>query len=356
MRILLLLSLFGASLCSSDDAFLSFVKEFKKGYKSLDEFNSRRAIFDKNHKDMLEHNKRYAAGEETWWQKVVEDMDLTEEEWMAKRTGGLPNIDDSTVFTDTLDERIVAKMEELGPAPRKFSWVDQGMVSSVKNQGQCGSCAAFSVMGAVESCFSINGDPVDDLSEQHILDCAYNHYVNDEYGSWGAFGCDGAWPNAYVDWLMNGKYNQEESSYPYRSGNSGVVYGCNPSSNGYHTNSQVTGMYNRWYPDEMEMENTVQMNPVSTSVSATNNWSRYGGGVLDDRSCCNAASDSNCVYNLNHAILVVGYGHDSSSGLDYWIIKNSWGGRWGESGYVRLKKGTGHCGVGSLHQTLPYCG
>merc|ERR1719319_828165 len=103
----------------------------------------------------------------------------------------------------------------------------------------------------------------------------------------------------------------------------------------------VTGFTNKWYTNENDMENMLQINPVVTAVSATNNWGSYGGGVLDDNLCCNAATDSQCVYNLNHAVLVVGYG--TQGGQDYWLIKNSWGTSWGESGYFKLKRGTGHC-------------
>ena len=74
-------------------------------------------------------------------------------------------------------------------------------VSSVP-QGQCGSCAAFSVMATLETCFwQMTGVLYDDLSEQHILDCAYGHLYEDDDGYWGADGCEGAWPQAYFDWL-----------------------------------------------------------------------------------------------------------------------------------------------------------
>jgi len=356
MRFFVLVAFIGVAAAAGHENFHGFAKQFKKGYKSMEEYQLRRSIFEKNLAKMVEHNKKYEAGEVTWWMKMNEDMDLTSEEFMAKRTGGIPKYDNTTVFENTLDERIIAKMNKMAPTPRDFNWVNQGMVSSVKNQAQCGSCAAFSAMGAIESCYRIKGDMTDDLSEQHILDCAYNYVVNDEYGSWGAYGCDGAWPVAYVDWVKNNGMNQEESAYPYRSGSSGNVYSCSPSSNGYHTQTRVNGYYNKWYMNEMEMESLIMTNPVSTSLQVTNNWGSYGGGVMNDYSCCNAATDSSCVYNLNHAILVVGYGHDSASGLDYWLIKNSWGTWWGENGYLKLKKGTGHCGVGSLHQTVPYCG
>merc|ERR1711962_1268793 len=199
---------------------------------------------------------------------MTDEMDLTEAEWLAKRVGGLPYYDNTTVFLDTLNEEVLLKMSKVEKTPRDFNWVDRGGVSSVKNQAQCGSCAAFAAVGAIESCTKITvGNMADDLSEQHLLDCAYNHVV--------------------------------------------------------------------------------------TAVQANSDWSYYNGGVLDSRQCCNAASDSSCIYNLNHAVLVVGYGRQS--GQDYWLIKNSWGRSWGENGFVKVKKGTGHCGVGSLHQTVPTC-
>eukprot|EP00088_Acartia_fossae_P061372 TRINITY_DN7376_c0_g1_i2.p1 TRINITY_DN7376_c0_g1~~TRINITY_DN7376_c0_g1_i2.p1 ORF type:complete len:307 (+),score=90.81 TRINITY_DN7376_c0_g1_i2:171-1091(+) len=304
-----------------------------------------------NYEKMLEHNKRYKAGEVSWFMQMHEDMDLTSEEWIAKRVEGLPYYDNTTVFTDTFDERVMKKLAEPREKLGDFSWIDSGMVSSVKNQAQCGSCAAFAAIGALESCSGISaGSLANDLSEQHILDCAYNHIFSDASGDWGAYGCDGAWPQAYYDWLiMNGEYNQEESAYPYTSGRTGDVGACSPSSNGYNTNFRLTGMQNQWYTKENDMEGLIAINPVVTAVQVTNNWGSYGGGILDDSACCEAAYDSSCVYNLNHAVLVVGYGSN------YWLVKNSWGTSWGEHGFFKIKRGTGHCGIGSLHQTIPVC-
>jgi len=351
MKYLILLGLLAAALAG--DSFISFSRQFNKSYKTVEEYEARKAIFQKNLEEMTEHNKRYAAGEISWWKKVHVDMDLTPEEFLAKRAGGIPKLDSKSVVTDTLDERIQAKLKAMGPAPKEVDWVAAGKVSSVKNQGGCGSCAAFSVIGSVESCYMIKGDMANDLSEQHILDCAYNHFVNDESGSWGAFGCDGAWPNAYMDWLQQGEYNQEETAYPYTSGWTLTHGACNPSSSGFHSASQVTGMHNKWYMAEMEMEALVAINPVSASLQATGNWGGYGGGVLDDWQCCNTADDPSCVYQANHAILVVGYG--TQGGQDYWLIKNSWDTTWGDKGFLKLKKGTGHCAVGTVHQTIPVC-
>merc|ERR1719239_1477163 len=99
---------------------------------------------------MIEHNKRFAAGEETWSQKMHEDMDLTAEEFVAKKAGGLPHYDQDTTFEDTLDARIMKALAEQGERTTAISL----------------------------------GRLANDLSEQHILDCAYNHVVNDASGSW----------------------------------------------------------------------------------------------------------------------------------------------------------------------------
>ena len=79
----------------------------------------------------------------------------------------------------------------------------------------------------------------------------------------------------------------------------------------------------------------------------------YGGGVYDDSRCCEATTDPDCIWTLNHEITVVGYGQEA--GMDYWLIKNSWGRGWGDSGYMKIKRGTGHCGIGNQHVIQPYC-
>jgi len=350
---------FAPQVESSLEAFHNFRKSYGKVYDSIEELQLRRSIFLENYEKALEHNKKYEAGQVSWYKKVHSDMDLTPMEWMKKRvTGGLPPLDRNIKMKDTLDERILSQLDSLGPTPRDFDWVSKGAVSSVKDQGRCGSCSAFSAVGAIESCFKIKtGQLNDDLSEQYLLDCGRDHVYNDEEGSWGASGCNGAWPQAYFDFVSN-QTLQEEDFYRYVSGYSGQDFNCNPRDDGFYEAAMVSGMMNKWYTNELDMEKVVRINPVSTSVQIPNppdDWYDYGGGVLDAYYCCDAAYDSDCVNHLNHAILVVGFGYDSYSGLDYWIIKNSWGDWWGENGYLKLKKGTGHCGVGSLHQTIPYC-
>ena len=78
--------------------------------------------------------------------------------------------------------------------------------------------------------------------------------------------------------------------------------------------------------------------PLSVAVNAQG-WRFYTGGIYAGTTC------SKKFNSLNHAVLLVGYGVDSTTGTEYWIIKNSWGLNWGEEGYMRLVKGAGSCGI-----------
>eukprot|EP00092_Neocalanus_flemingeri_P021084 GFUD01022844.1.p1 GENE.GFUD01022844.1~~GFUD01022844.1.p1 ORF type:complete len:355 (-),score=80.29 GFUD01022844.1:30-1094(-) len=351
MRSLLILSaLIGLTL--ANDAFLRFAKDFGKQYAGMRDYSMRRGIFMKNHQDMLQHNARYEAGEVTWTRKVTQYYDLTYDEFATAVGLGMPQYDNTTRFEDIEDASIVEKLAENKDAvPASWSWVQQGGVSSVKNQKQCGSCAAFAVMATIETCYwQQTGTMYDDLSEQHIVDCANGHYYYDNSGAWGAFGCGGAWPPAYFDWLVNNNNGrtETESAYPYTASDDN----CKGSSNGNYNGAHVTGMYNKWDTTEEEMKNLVYINPVTTTLLASY-LGDYDHGIYDDSRCCDQSTDSSCKYNLNHEITVVGYG--TEGGKDYWLIKNSWGKSFGENGYFKIKRGTGHCGVGTLHFSSAYC-
>merc|ERR1711962_1245048 len=190
----------------------------------------------------------------------------------------------------------------------------------------------------------------DDLSEQHLMDCANGHFSYDDEGSWGAFGCDGAWPQAYYDWIVkqNAGRLEKEDCAPYQ----GKDRSCVDDDSCNYMGAHVTGFWNKWHTTEDEMKELVFQAPVATTVYASY-FGDYGGGVYEDNRCCEADSDPNCIWTLNHEVTVVGYGHES--GKDYWLVKNSWGSRWGDNGYIKIKRGSGHCGIGRQHVIQPYC-
>merc|ERR1712110_912481 len=295
MRSLLVLaSILGISL-ASEASFLNFAKIHGKKYATVEEFNKRKEIFAANMAELDRPNAEYEAG--------------------------------------------------------RVSWKDQGAVTSVKDQQQCGSCAAFGAIAAIDTCFYFaNNVLYDDLSEQHLMDCAYGHNYYDSEGAWGAFGCDGAWPQSYYDWIINknaGRVEQEDCE-PYTAQD----HTCADDDSCNYMGAHMTGFYNKWYTNEDEMKELVYISLVATTVFASY-WGSYGGGVYDDSRCCEAVSDNNCIWTLNHEISVVGYG--TEGGKDYWLVKNSWGKFWGDSGFMKIKRGTGHCGIGNQHIIQPYC-
>merc|ERR1719400_584958 len=124
---------------------------------------------------------------------------------------------------------------------------------------------------------------------------------------------------------------------------------CTDDDSCNYSGAKVTGVYSSWSPNEPDMKEMVYLNPVGTAIYASYMFD-YGGGIYDDDRCCEGANGC----DVNHGVAVIGYG--SEGGKDYWLIKNSWGTSWGESGFIRFKRGTGHCAVGTDRVAQPYCG
>merc|ERR1719330_348860 len=311
LKVLTLLVAFTASALADQYSFESYQINFGKEYSSPKEYVQRKAIFESNVNEILKHNKMKGIS----------------------YTKGINK------FTDMTQKEIESQFED------SFSWVDQGVVTSVKDQGQCGSCTAFAVTGAVESCFAIkSGEVFDDLAEQYLVDCAYDYSTDDGFD---AQGCAGAWPQAYLEYLVKESKGQHqmEANYPYTA-QDGT---CSAQADGYYKGATMTDSISYWGTNEDELKAAlVEYGPVVTGVDAsTLSW--YSGGIFDDYLCCEAASDDSCVDNNNHAVLVVGYGPG------YFLVKNSWGSNWGEDGYFKIKSGVGLCGFGWQLNSVPLC-
>jgi len=82
--------------------------------------------------------------------------------------------------------------------------------------------------------------------------------------------------------------------------------------------------------------------PVAIAFQVFGTFSSYHGGIYSSVFCSNKPEDG------NHAVLLVGYGSDEFSN-DYWLVKNSWGADWGESGYFRIARGSNMCGIANCN-------
>jgi len=288
---------------------------------------SREAIFNDNMATILSQN---AIPDKTWFATVNEFTDWTNDEFRAYIKGtNRQRLFDGEATTPDLEYRSV---------PASVDWRDQaGVVTPVKNQGGCGSCWAFSTAETLESHLAIaTGSATPILSPQQIVSCAPNP---DHCG--GSGGCDGSTQPLGFAYTKTAGITTE-ADYPY----AGTTGTC-------QTSKIHPVAYNDGYA-ELETNNYTQLvtavaekGPVAISIAA-GGWTfqMYGGGVL---SGCND-------YVMDHAVQLVGYG--SASGKDYWLVRNSWGGSWGEGGYIRMQRygeGKEPCGTDNSPQDGDAC-
>jgi C1A family cysteine protease len=181
--------------------------------------------------------------------------------------------------------------------------------AAIKNQANCGACWAFAAVGVVESLYSIKYNQFKRLSEQQLVDCTLNNrrYLN--------YGCNGGWPdNAFEFIRQNGV--ADESYYPYRR----YASFCN------YRNDLRKIRISRYFPlprgNEQALKYAVATNgPVAVAIDASNwGFTHYSSGIYSDYRCSSG--------RLTHAVIVMGYG--TERGQDYWLVKNSWGPRWGQ--------------------------
>jgi C1A family cysteine protease len=221
-----------------------------------------------------------------------------------------------------------------GESPASFDWRPKGAVTPVKDQGQCGSCWAFSATQAVESAWFLAGNTLPILAPQQIVSC--DNKGQDQ-------GCNGGDTiTAYTYIEANGMMT--EASFPYTSGTTGQDGKCK-----FNSSSVVARMTNFTYAtppctdscksqnEETLATNIASTGPASICVNAGNNWQVYTGGVIK-AGCPGAYTD------LDHCVHLVGW-NTNKAGLKYWIVKNSWAASWGEKGYINIKMGSNLCGI-----------
>ncbi|QDZ19432.1 papain cysteine protease [Chloropicon primus] len=206
------------------------------------------------------------------------------------------------------------------------NWVERNAVTPVKNQGRCGSCWSFSTTGSIEGINAIVSGNLTSLSEQELVDCDTLH----------DHGCQGGLMDFAFEFVMKNGLDTEED-YPYQ----GFQTQCNEAKEN-RVVVTIDGFEDVEAGNEEEMIKVVSKQPLSVAIQANHpNFQLYTGGVF---------ADPDCGEQLDHGVLVVGYG-TSEDGQDYWIMKNSWGGMWGEEGYMKMAMGvapSGICGIAKM--------
>jgi C1A family cysteine protease len=288
--------------------------EFGMTFNNNDEDATRMAVFNDNVANIESEN----AKGNTYTLGVNQFTHLTIEEFKAQYTG----VQGGSALGP--DDAHLGELE-VGEIASSVDWsTDKSVVNPVKDQGQCGSCWAFSAVGTVESAYAIAAGKLGSYAEQQLVDC-------DTTG--GSQGCNGGF-NQYGISYIGSTGIAAESSYPYTATDGS----CRSVSKALAAGA-VSG-YKSVGKNNAALQSALNTQPVSVTVDADNSWQSYRSGVLS-KSC-------GIFGQIDHAVIAVGY--DTSA--DTFKIRNSWGASWGEAGYVRVSNSVSnpYC----LYNTAPF--
>jgi len=291
--------------------YAEFKAKWNKSYTAVQE-DAHYNAYLKNVEFINNHNAEYDEGKHTFWCGVNEWSDMTDEEYEARNGYRLPT------------EPIQGPVRNGDPAtsPDSVDWRTQGAVNYVKNQGQCGSCWAFSAVCALEGQWAIHKGSLPDCGEQQLVSCDPSSH-----------GCSGGWPSRSYDYISGQGSNgiDTQSSYPYTASDSSCDY--SKTQDGQNVAATCTGPHSVGSSEGALQEAVGNVGPISICLCASSSaFGQYSGGIFDDASCGTS---------INHAVACVGY----DTNQNYWIVRNSWGTSWGESGYIRMVKGKNMCGM-----------
>lgn len=299
-----------AATTTSHARFNEWMEAHHKTYATMAAETQAFATWSHNDAKITEHNAKMLS----YTLNHNEYSDMETDAFFAMKLGFAAN---ATRTRKSLSTHVKSS------SPSSIDWVSLGAVTSVKNQGSCGSCWSFSAAGAIEGAYQISSGTLLNLSEEDLVQC-------DTTDS----GCNGGLMDNAFTWVeTNGIASL--SSYPYTS--SGGTTGSCDSAAKNSPAVYVSGYTDVTAYDEDALKSAVAQQPVSVAIEADKSaFQFYSSGVLDSTACGTS---------LDHGVLLVGYGYDSSSGKDYWKVKNSWGSTWGEDGYIRMVRGKNMCGI-----------
>lgn len=227
--------------------------------------------------------------------------------------------------------------------PDEVDWVKLGAVTSVKDQGKCGSCWSFSTTGALEGIYQITYKDLVSFSEQNLVDCdSWIHGGKDH-------GCNGGLMDAAFAWVQANEGLCTEDEYPYESGDTQRSGFCKQKNCNKNAKVAPSQFYDVEKNSDLALMSALARQPLAIAIQADQkDFQLYESGVFT----------APCGANLDHGVLAVGYG--TENGVDYYKVKNSWGPDWGQDGYILLERGVtqkeGQCGILAGPPSYPVLG
>jgi len=300
-----------------DHQFNSFKINFQKSYANGAEEETRKLNFLLHLQTITEHNELFKRGLKSFELGVNQFSDMTAEEYQSMFSSQ-PN--PLVQKPEPVNAYIRNNASQIN-APASWDWRQSGKVTPVKNQGGCGSCWAFSVVGAVEGIYAVKHNQNLDLSEEQLVDCTNSR-------------CGGQWIyDGFKYVIAHGVEN--EGQYPYTAG-SGHYNPCQENAGAPHTHIRGYASLGRGISDQHPlatdgeiMDAVMNNGPISVMFNAAGGaFQGYRSGVLDE---------NDMGWTGSHAVLIIGWGNEN--GKNYWLLKNSWGTGWGDGGFFKMLRG-----------------
>jgi C1A family cysteine protease len=322
MRVILLALIVSALVASAavfeeeqyEFLFTKWVQQHKKSYDT-DEFFYRFNVFKANVDKIHEHNH----GGHTWKMAMNHFGDLNADEFIATHTGY------KRINMGVLRSNNVAELDSDVSVPTAVDWRVHGAVTPIKDQGQCGSCWAFSTTGSTEGAYFLKTNKLVSLSEQELVDCSQAE---------GNSGCEGGLMDFGFQYIMDNKGITTEKAYPYTAQDGTCA------SSGKPVGATISGFSDVKSNNAPALRTASAVQPISVAIEADQDgFQFYSSGVFSGA----------CGASLDHGVLVVGYNQTTTP--HYWIVKNSWGTSWGMAGYMNMlddstkNSGAGQCGI-----------
>jgi len=276
-------------------------------------------VFSSNYAKIFEHNRLLGRGYSLGLNAFSH---LTQEEFSATHLGYKLPVGKSAYRRN---------ITELSSDNLKGHADWRSKMNPVKDQGQCGSCWAFSAVGAFEGLNSVKFGNLQSFSEQELVDCS---------GSYGNEGCNGGLMDNAFKYIKNVGGLALEKDYKYTAADG-------TCKKNLHRQGKLTGFTDVKANSAKALMAALEQQPVSVAIEAdTTVFQSYTGGII---------SGSACGTNLDHGVVAVGYNSNSTNGQKpYYIVRNSWGASWGEEGHVRLAITGEDAGTCGIHKAASY--
>lgn len=274
-------------------------------------------MWEKNMRMIQLHNGEYSNGKHGFTMKMNAFGDMTNEEFRQLVNGYRhQKHKKGRLFQEPLMLQI----------PKSVDWREKGCVTPVKNQGQCGSCWAFSASGCLEGQMFLKTGKLVSLSEQNLVDCSHPQ---------GNQGCNGGLMDFAFQYIKENGGLDSEDSYPYEAKDGTCKYRAEFAV------ANDTGFVDIPQQEKALMKAVATVGPISVAMDASHpSLQFYHSGIYYEPNCSSK--------DLDHGVLLVGYGFEGtdSNKSKYWLVKNSWGPEWGMEGYIKIAKDRdNHCGL-----------